>query len=381
VRKERIMNSKTSILCVLLVVASYSVMAQTGLISHQITVSNNAGRSQVLTIGMDPAATNGIDVALGEAQIPPAPPTGVFDARLVGDDLVGVSLGQGTWVDYRQGNQTTIGNREHEIKYQPGGGTTIKIRWNLPSNVTGRIQDIITGTLIDVAMAGTDSFTVTNPSAFSKLKMQVTYDTALPIQLASFTGTVINGNVELRWVTLSEVNNLGFYVQRKRPGDPDFMEIPGSFIPGHGTTNEPHTYIFTDSSPGVGLWLYRLKQVDLSGPVHYSDPIQVDVLTSVEPPNVPPGFSLQQNYPNPFNPETRIRFSIPVGVQHAEPIQRVQLKVYNLLGQEIATLVDEELSAGEHHVTFDASGLTSGVYLYQLRAGGLVQTRKLTVMK
>jgi hypothetical protein len=90
---------------------------------------------------------------------------------------------------------------------------------------------------------------------------------------------------------------------------------------------------------------------------------------------------LEQNYPNPFNPETRIRFSIPVGVQHAVPMQSVQLKVYDLVGREVATLVKRELPAGEHEVTFNASNLAAGTYVYRLQVGTSTISKKLVLVK
>jgi len=89
-------------------------------------------------------------------------------------------------------------------------------------------------------------------------------------------------------------------------------------------------------------------------------------------------FSLAQNYPNPFNPSTRIFYSIPSGLGQI----RVTLKVYNMLGQEVAVLVDRDLMPGNYNVSFDSAGnLASGIYLYRLQAGGLVETRKMTLIK
>jgi hypothetical protein len=93
----------------------------------------------------------------------------------------------------------------------------------------------------------------------------------------------------------------------------------------------------------------------------------------------PASFSLEQNYPNPFNPSTKIKFSIPsVGAEHVQP---VQLKVFDVLGREVATLVNENLNAGSYQVTFNAEGLASGVYLYRLTSGGLSLSRKLLLTK
>jgi hypothetical protein len=96
---------------------------------------------------------------------------------------------------------------------------------------------------------------------------------------------------------------------------------------------------------------------------------------------IPETFSLSQNYPNPFNPSTRIRFSIPVAVQHAEPIQRVQLKVYDVLGREIATLVDEVKHPGTYVVRWDATGVPSGVYFYRLSTHAFAQTKRLVLVR
>ena len=161
------------------------------------------------------------------------------------------------------------------------------------------------------------SLSVLNQSGFGSrtasvdyMQITVTYSIPLPIQLASFNGAPQNGNVVLTWFTISEVNNYGFFVERKRPAEQEFVGVLNSFVPGHGTTNEPHSYLFTDIAPGQGAWIYRLKQVDLDGTTNYTEPITIDMPTSVTDPNEPVTFGLEQNYPNPFNPSTVIRYSV-----------------------------------------------------------------------
>lgn len=197
----------------------------------------------------------------------------------------------------------------------------------------------------------------------------------LPVQLASFTGTSVNPtSVRLNWTTVSETNNYGFYVQRKRTTEVSWAELPNNFVAGHGTTLEPHDYSFIDSAVAGGTWQYRLRQVDLNGQQHLSDPIQVALSpTSVGNSEKPLEFTLEQNYPNPFNPSTTIAFTVP----QSGP---VTLKVYNLLGQEVATLLNEEIVAGTYTIQYDAR-LASGVYVYRLQSGNHVATQQMTLVK
>ena len=197
----------------------------------------------------------------------------------------------------------------------------------------------------------------------------------LPIQLASFTGTVtVGSSVDLRWKTVSEVNNFGFDVQRSTAQAGDYQSITGSFVRGQGTTNVPHNYSYTDNGPGTGQVFYRLKQYDLDGTFHYSDGIAVNLLTGVAGGEFPTQFTLGQSYPNPFNPSTVIRYGLP---QAAE----VVLEVFNMLGQRVAVLVNEKQESGYHEVTFRPTGLASGAYFYTIRAGDFYASKKLVLLK
>ncbi|MFN0159280.1 MAG: T9SS type A sorting domain-containing protein, partial [Bacteroidota bacterium] len=199
----------------------------------------------------------------------------------------------------------------------------------------------------------------------------------LPVQLASFTGVFVNGGVRLNWRTISEINNYGFYVQNRRTGEvgnTGWLDVANSFVAGHGTTNEPHDYSFLDNTPPRGNLQYRLKQVDLDGTEHFIEPISVSVLTAVRE-QAPLEFSLKQNFPNPFNPTTEIMFSV-------EQSGKAVLDLYNLLGQKVATLFDEEAEAGYYiRVTLNASNLASGMYLFRLQSGNRNALKKLLVLK
>jgi len=199
---------------------------------------------------------------------------------------------------------------------------------------------------------------------------------ALPIQLTSFNASQnpSGAGVILRWSTLSEVNNYGFEVQRGTVSGGDFVAVSGAVIPGHGTTTVPRDYSYTDRSAQAGTWYYRLKQIDLDGAVHYSDPAKVDVQPGGTGQDLPAVFSLAQNFPNPFNPETTIRYSLPSR-------SHVLLAVYNALGERVAVLAEGEQESGFHEVRFDGSALSSGVYFYRLQSAGFVQTKKLSLLR
>ncbi len=192
----------------------------------------------------------------------------------------------------------------------------------------------------------------------------------LPVQLASFTGSVINqqGHVRLNWRTLTETNNYGFYVQKSQSNQSNYQTI-SPLVPGHGTTLEPHDYAWTDVNATSGTWYYRLKQVDLDGTEHYSESIQPTGLTGVKEKPLPTEFALSQNYPNPFNPTTKLEYALPKQ-------SHVTLEVYNLLGQRVARLLDEVKQAGYHAVDFDANGFSSGLYFYRMTANGSVTFMK-----
>jgi len=189
----------------------------------------------------------------------------------------------------------------------------------------------------------------------------------LPVQLTSLTGTLANNDVRLAWSTASEVNNYGFTVERRRLGSIDWSEV--GFVPGSGTSSSPKEYSFTDRKPDPGRYAYRIKQTDYDGSFAYYGGVEIEVGGSANT------FSLHPNYPNPFNPSTNIEFSVP---------QRGQatVKVYDIQGREVAVLFNGEAEAGRlYRLTFDASGLASGIYIYDAQFGGQRIVRKMSFMK
>ena len=123
---------------------------------------------------------------------------------------------------------------------------------------------------------------------------------AVPVELTSFTGSSVDGNVTLNWSTATEINNRAFEIERRKENSA-FVLI--GFVEGNGTTTEKQEYTFIDKNITTGKYYYRLKQLDFDGTFEYSNEIEVDA--------APVSFSLEQNYPNPFNPSTKISYSIP----------------------------------------------------------------------
>jgi hypothetical protein len=223
----------------------------------------------------------------------------------------------------------------------------------------------------------TDSFTGSVPNntwGYGKLDINAaSSESELPVELTSFTAIKIGSTVKLNWNTATEINNYGFEIERKVSSlqsiNYNFERI--GFISGNGNSNSPNSYSYQDNSVSAGKYLYRLKQIDNDGQYEYSEVIEIDL-------GLPNKFELSQNYPNPFNPSTKIKYSIPnVGSGLAQTV----LKVYDVLGNEVAILVNEYKPAGSYEVTFDASSLSSGIYFYKLHSGTFFETKKMLLIK
>ncbi|HEY6435141.1 MAG TPA: T9SS type A sorting domain-containing protein, partial [Ignavibacteriaceae bacterium] len=188
----------------------------------------------------------------------------------------------------------------------------------------------------------------------------------VPVELVSFSAEVFGGKVNLSWMTATELNNYGFQVERRNFESTEWVNV--GFVNGNGSTAETHYYSFSDNSVSIGNYLYRLKQLDFSGAYEYSNEISVTILELLD------DFTLKQNYPNPFNPSTRISFSIPNN-------SFVTLKVFDVLGNEIETLMNRDLDAGSYEIEFVGKNLTSGVYFYNITAGDFTRTMKMILSK
>ncbi|MGE5314206.1 MAG: right-handed parallel beta-helix repeat-containing protein [Acidobacteriota bacterium] len=199
----------------------------------------------------------------------------------------------------------------------------------------------------------------------------------LPVELVSFTVASKNGAAVLSWKTATETNNYGFDIEKKQivstNGTQTATWTKIGFVAGNGTSNTAHDYSYTDASGAAGNYTYRLKQIDRDGAFAYSKEVQF-ITTGVESNAVPVEFALGQNFPNPFNPSTNIAYDI---ASHA----RVLLKIYDVAGREVATLVNQEMEAGKYSVQWNAKDMPSGVYFYRLTAGNFTSVKKLLLQK
>ena len=225
----------------------------------------------------------------------------------------------------------------------------------------------------------------TRNNGYPFLTWQYPSDAPLPVELTSFTAKVLDESVQLNWQTATEVNNYEFEIQRKirdQKSEVSHWEKIG-FVQGNGNSNSPRSYSFVDNNlPTANELYYRLKQIDNDGKFKYSDIIEVQL-------SKPLKFSLEQNYPNPFNPTTIIKYSVPESIVGNENFRSVHLIVYDLLGREVATLVNEEKQPGTYQAEFNRASLSSGIYYYQLRVNTLgsnskqvfVSTKKFVLLK
>jgi hypothetical protein len=188
-----------------------------------------------------------------------------------------------------------------------------------------------------------------------------------PVELESFSGESVGNAVYLSWSTSTETNNKGFEIQRSEDGDQKSEWKSIGYVEGKGTTTLTHVYSFKDNNVTPGKYIYRLKQIDFDGSYKYSNEIEVDVNSISE-------FALEQNYPNPFNPTTQIQYQLP-------ETGNVTIKVYDILGNEVRTLVNDNKPAGSYTVNFNAKGLSSGIYFYKITSGSFIETKKMILMK
>jgi hypothetical protein len=257
-------------------------------------------------------------------------------------DLLGVSFTD-------PNNGTAVGDVGTILRTTDGGTT-----WTLQSSGTSNL-------LYGVSFTDANNGTVVGDVGTI---LRTTNGGGIPVELTSFTALTNGEEVILNWSTATELNNHGFEVERSE--DNICFDKVG-FIPGFGTTTEPKSYSFSDQSINNGTYYYRLKQIDFNGTHEYSGVVEVEFRSFNS-------YLLEQNYPNPFNPSTKIKYWI-------QQSSNVTIKVFDILGNEIETLVNEEKPVGTYEITWYAEDLPSGFYFYTINAENFVETKKMILMK
>ena len=267
--------------------------------------------------------------------------TGTVDASISsGASLVGTSITLSSWTEgiAQTRNSDFTGN------------------WSDSPTINGTVNwslDSPTITLTD-PQGSPDRFVNGNP---------------LPVELSYFLASNAQEGIKLKWRTETEVNNYGFEIERqvgsKQTSKCNWNKI--GFVEGNGNSNSPKLYSFIDRNISGGRYSYRLKQIDNDGTITYSNVVSIDA-------NSLSHYELNQNYPNPFNPTTKIKFTLPEAAQ-------MSVKVFNVLGKEVAELVNKRMEAGTHEVNFDATGLNSGIYFYRIKAGYFISVKKMTLLR
>jgi len=218
--------------------------------------------------------------------------------------------------------------------------------------------------------ASRSGLSVFNQYAYGGNMVDNPFQSAMPVELTSFAASIFGRDVKLNWVTATETNNSGFEIQRSMQNENNWEKV--GFVKGNGTKTTPTNYSFEDKNLNTGKYNYRLKQIDYNGNFEY-----FNLAGEVEI-GVPKKFDISQNYPNPFNPTAKIDFDLPYD-------SKVSMKLYDISGREVMTLVNEQKSAGYYTVQMNGNNLSSGMYFYSIMAEGngqkYVMTKKAVLIK
>lgn len=372
----------------------------TGNSSNAITISNSVTGADeasftsqtstvyysfILRVSSAPAAEDGFNYIVALAQNNPSVLyfAAVYIKDLDGSNYdIGVAKKDDGDVFYF-GGSFAYGSTDHlvVVKYEFGGGVTddyiyLYVDPTLanaePTSSPGRVggQDVTSADaeeLSSIVINQTSSDGVA--ATIDAIRVATGWSEApLPVQLTNFAAVAGRSGVDLTWSTATEVNNYGFEIERRAVQGNDEWTVVG-FVRGAGTSTAPQEYSYSDFGLDAGRYAYRIKQIDFGGAYTYYSAAEVEVGA------MPNELALEPNYPNPFNPSTNISFTVP---QDGPAV----LKVFNMLGQEVATLFNEEAVAGRlYKATFDASSLPTGVYVSRLEFGGQAVMRKMLFVK
>ncbi len=198
-------------------------------------------------------------------------------------------------------------------------------------------------------------------------------DETPPIRISSFTATVNNGAVTLNWKAENEVDNLGFEVFRSQDQNGGFNLLSGfqanPLLKSKGNSTSENKYYYKDETVEIRKsYYYKIADLNYAGLKSFHEIISVTIRPELL------SYFLEQNYPNPFNARSKIVFYLPVA-------EKVSLKVYDLNGKEIVTLVNEQRSAGRNQINFNASFLASGTYFYRIKTDKFSKVKRMILIK
>lgn len=366
---------QTGFTLVLFIAGPLLIYAQEAALELQIAVGDNAGAQTLLLCGLDPSAGDSLDNHLGEQELPPFPPTGVFEARFVGHDINLPELGEGTYSDFRNGDSTVTDTVLHELKYQVGEGSTITIHWHLPPGIRGHLSDLFDGAVISTEMQNSDSLVVANPGAVSQLILQLFY-LALPAvpQLESPEHERLNVPLQPLLIWRSAKDAASYNLQLAK--QPDFTEL---VLSDTGIVDTSYQVSVVEAG---ATFFWRVQAQNDRGKSAWSETWHFTVEPEAEVENEraarPQSVVLRQNYPNPFNPTTRIDYVLP-------HFLHVRIAVYTLHGGFVKLLVDEPKTAGTYSVVWNGDNkagwvMPSGTYFVRLQGGNEVRVKTLMLI-
>jgi len=326
-----------------------------------------------LFFGIDPLATNGIDAGFGEQELPPPPPSGVFDIRFIDThlrDSIEFAQGiiQGLEKDYRQGNSLTVTPRTHEVQFKKGSGNVIQFNFPFfpPHTFSLRFVDLFGGILLDTTFTAPGTLTSNYFNINDKVFIYANYQDLTPVELLSFSHSLSGNNVLLKWITSIEINNSGYEVQRKNNSE-DQWQVLG-FVESNSNSINVQEYTYSDNNLKTGTYSYRLKQIDFNGNFEYLNLYEFVFIGN------PNSVQLFQNYPNPFNPNTKISFQLPA-------TGNLELSIFDTKGMLIENILNGEFNEGYYNINFSAENLASGIYFYRLNFNGNSVSKKMIVSK
>lgn len=278
-------------------------------------------------------------------------------------------------------------NNISTIRYWEGSATgfstgNVKLSWGSDDGVNGLSSDLRVSSSATVdgiynddgnleingdATSGTVTSQSVNSIGFFRLA-SASGDQPLPVTFSSFNAEPAFNKVVLTWETASEIDNLGYNISRKKRDTQDWIFLNKEIIRGQGNTSSVSQYKYIDSQVKSGdSYSYKLESVAINGAIEILRTIDVEIPE-------PKQFTLFNNYPNPFNPETVINYQLAKD-------SYVTIKIFEMSGKEIKTLVNEPQSAGDHKIVFNSTGLASGVYIYKIVAGKFIRAKKMVLLR